>query len=139
MCFCVIHTAKPADSSTTASSGDNAEIQGSLSTYVEDENDDVPKAVVTLAGLLIFFVAAFALAKLIDYCHDRRAIRDDASDISDYTKQLLKSQMMMMAFRRGRSKGKKLKPKEAALKFGKMWRAKVARNKARLMKVIEEY
>ena len=102
---------------------------------MEEDTSEVPKAVVTVAGLLIFFTAAFALAKLIDYWHDRRAIRDDASDISDYTKQLLKSQMMMMAFRRGQSKGKKLTPKEAALKFGKMWRAKVARNKVRLMRV----
>ena len=103
-----------------------------------EENDEIkeveqiPKVVITVAGIVCFVLLGLSISKLVDYCYDRHAISDDASDISDYTKELLKAQLML-AFSRG-TKNKKLTTDELTQKYTKIWRAKAARNKARTMK-----
>ena len=101
----------------------------------KDEPPTIPKAVITVAGMIVFVLLALSIAKLVDYCYDRHAISDDASDISDYTREILKGQLML-AFSKTSNKDKntKLTTEEVTRKFVKVWRAKVARNKVRRLK-----
>lgn len=134
--FLFSDTTEATNTTTNSSISETTNSTGTLT--ISDPNDTVPKAVITVAALLAFFIISYSVAKLLEFCYDRRAIRDDASDISDYTKEILKAQMMMLYFNRGRQKGKKLKPEDAARKYAKVWRAKLARNKARRMKTEKE-
>ena len=103
----------------------------------DEENDEVkvddviPKAVITVAGIVVFVLLGLSISKLVDYCYDRHAISDDASDISDYTKELLKAQLMLAFTKKDK---KKLTSEEVTSKYIKIWRAKVARNKVRRLK-----
>ena len=98
-------------------------------------NDDadvvVPLAVTTIALLVVAGVIGVVVAYLTEHVHNRKTIQDDASDISDYTRQLLKAQMLL--FSKSKQK-KKLNARELAQKYAKVWRAKTARNKARRLK-----
>ena len=76
------------------------------------------------------------VAKLVEYCHERASISDNASDMSDYTRELLKAQLML-AFNKGK-KNKKGKPEDIARKYGKLWFGKMMRNKARRIKAGKE-
>ena len=88
---------------------------------------------ITVAGIVVFVLLGLSISKLVDYCYDRHAISDDASDISDYTKELLKAQLML-AFTKSSKDKKKLSTEEITSKYVKIWRAKVARNKVRRLK-----
>ena len=81
---------------------------------------------ITVAGIVVFVLLGLSISKLVDYCYDRHAISDDASDISDYTKELLKAQLML-AFTKSSKDKKKLSTEEITSKYVKIWRAKVAR------------
>ena len=125
-------TDMPDDDNSTMSADDDVTEQEEVETNVaQPEPQVIPKAVVTVAGLVVFVLLGISISKLVDYCYDRRAISDDASDISDYTKELLKAQLML-AFTS--KKKKKLNAEEVTLKYAKIWRAKVARNKVRRMR-----
>jgi uncharacterized membrane protein len=62
-------------------------------------DQEYPKAVISLSVLALAILLGFGIAKLADWCYEREAIRDDASDISENTKELLKAQLALMGFR----------------------------------------
>ena len=101
-----------------------------------DGGDDIiiPLAVTSVALVAVALVVAMLVGRFAEYINHRQAIRDDASDDSDYTRQLLKAQLLL-AFNQSKQKaGVKLTAREAARKYSKVWRAKTARNKARRIK-----
>ena len=80
-----------------------------------------------MAVIIAAFVIGLVVAKLVDMFYDRQAIRDDASDISDYTKELLKIQFMM-AFNKKKKDGKE-SPEDIARRMVKLWRIGVVKKK----------
>ena len=69
---------------------------------------------------------------LLHVLNFRRALRDDASDMSEYTRNLLK-QKFMIAFKHKQQEDgdeeSKTTPEENAKKFGKVWKETVANKK----------
>ncbi|XP_076449277.1 uncharacterized protein LOC143285748 isoform X2 [Babylonia areolata] len=62
--------------------------------------DNTQKALITLAVLGGCILIALVVAKLVDYCYDHHvAINDDASDISEHTRNLIRSRLTVAAFR----------------------------------------
>ncbi len=93
------------------------------------------KSVISLTGLGICIVLAGLTAKLVDKCHDRISLRDDASDMSEHTRELLKARYAtaLFAFTANRYGGNdhnaRARAFGAAKKFGRVWlvRARMAR------------
>jgi hypothetical protein len=92
----------------------------------------IPITTATIALLIVALLIGAIVAKLTEYCLERAIISDNASDMSDYTRELLKAQLVL-AFNKGK-KGKKDKPEDIARKYGKLWYGKMKRNKARRIK-----
>ena len=70
-----------------------------------------------------------AVAKLVDVIHDRQSLRDDASDMSEYTRNLLKARVTISAFKSALDKDKdkeseKRNPEDSARKLFRVWSAK---------------
>ncbi|ELU02038.1 hypothetical protein CAPTEDRAFT_186463 [Capitella teleta] len=86
-------------------------------------------AVITIFVLSLGCVIAIFTAKFFGYLHVRKTLSDDASDISEYTRNILQKQFVM-AF--GRKRRPKEKPVMIAKRLGKVWRAKAARTTANL-------
>lgn len=57
--------------------------------------DAAPMAVITIAIVAGAILIGVGIAKLFDFIHDRRALRDDASDISEFTKNILRARFVM--------------------------------------------
>jgi len=76
----------------------------STGSSVNDEKsaEDLPKGAITFAILFAAVVVGLSVAKLIDWCYKNREIRDDTSDMSDHTKDLLRTQLEFM--RKGKKK-----------------------------------
>ncbi|KAK7114782.1 proteoglycan 4-like isoform X2 [Littorina saxatilis] len=89
--------------------------------------DATQKALITLGVLGAFILIAVVIAKIVDYCYDQHmAISDDASDISEHTRELI--QMRVNAFRtKKKDKTPKAKKKDVSEKQSKIiriWSAK---------------
>ncbi|XP_074644975.1 uncharacterized protein LOC141901557 [Tubulanus polymorphus] len=63
---------------------------------------DYPKAVITLAVLAGALIIGIAIAKLAEWFYKRNSVRDDASDISEHTKELLRKQLALLSMRKNR-------------------------------------
>lgn len=92
-------------------------------------NDDLPKAVITLGVLGGALVIGLIIAKLADYCYERSSVRDDASDISEHTKELLRTQLELMRMGKSKDRDKfdkiKGEPEEQTTKAMAVWSSKV--------------
>ncbi|XP_064641629.1 muscle M-line assembly protein unc-89-like [Lineus longissimus] len=91
-------------------------------------DQDYPKAVISLAVLAVAVLIGFGIAKLADWCYEREAVRDDASDISENTKELLKAQLALMGFRKPKktgADGKVIVSKERQREVFNTWAQKV--------------
>lgn len=60
------------------------------------------KAIITLGVLIVAAGFSFLLAKLVQYCKKKRIICDDESDISENTRDIIRSRLSIMKFRRPR-------------------------------------
>lgn len=101
-------------------------------------NADLPKAVITLGVLGGALVIGLIIAKLADYFYERSSVRDDASDISEHTKELLKTQLelMRMGKNRDRDKAKSETAEEQTARAMTLWSNKV-KAKAKLNPIPE--
>ncbi|KAL8559416.1 hypothetical protein ACOMHN_045213 [Nucella lapillus] len=64
------------------------------------ETDNTQKALITVGVLGGCILVAIVVAKIVDYCYDHHvAISDDASDISEHTRDLIRSRLAVTAFR----------------------------------------
>ncbi|XP_067652248.1 nucleolar protein dao-5-like [Haliotis asinina] len=96
--------------------------------------DDISKAFVSAAVLVGVGLIAYVVAKLVDYCYDRATINDDASDISEHTRKLIKARIALSHFKKPKSKKKKKKKpmtlkeqRKNTTKFLKLWSANAKR------------
>ena len=82
----------------------------------------IPKSVITLVGFALCILIGIAVAKLLDYIHDRLSVRDDASETSMHTKQLLRARTTILAFQEARRR--RLNSVDKARDIGKLWKSK---------------
>ncbi|CAD5125566.1 DgyrCDS13769 [Dimorphilus gyrociliatus] len=99
-------------------------------------NDVIPKSVITIAVLAGAILVGVVVAKLVDICHDKRSLRDDASDMSEKTKEFLKggkARLALMAFQASHNKEEPIKPdaQMAAKKMAKIWSTKTSKRTAK--------
>lgn len=99
-------------------------------------NDVIPKSVITIAVLAGAILVGVVVAKLVDICHDKRSLRDDASDMSEKTKEFLKggkARLALMAFQTSQNKEEPQKPdaQTAAKKMAKIWSTKTSKKVAK--------
>ena len=81
-------------------------------------------AVGVLAGAILI---GMGVAKLVDVIHDRQSLRDDASDMSEYTRKLLRARVTISAFKSAVEKDKEkqpINPEESARKLLRVWSAR---------------
>ena len=87
------------------------------------------KSVISLVGLGICIVIALTVGRVVDRCHDVLAVRDDRSDMSEKTRDLLKiknaATFIFRANRKSRNANVKVRSFEAATKWGRVWLVKV--------------
>ena len=92
-------------------------------------HDVLPKSVITFGGLAAFVLIGLAIAKIADRINDHTELRDDVSDISEHTRDLLKARLALFAFSPAKLQGeadRKIKDMHRARKFGRLWMAKAA-------------
>ena len=109
-------------------------------TTTSDDDDDnsqlsfLTKSVISLVGLGVCIVIALTVGKTADRCHDVLAVRDDRSDMSEKTRDLLKiknaATFIFRANRAPRSGNVKMRAFEAATKWGRVWLVKVTKHNA---------
>lgn len=58
------------------------------------------KAVITCSVLAVAFILSIIIARLVDICYDRRTLADDASDISESTRQIIRARLSVIQFRK---------------------------------------
>ena len=98
------------------------------------EDDGIPKAFVAFVILAGAVIIGGILAKIVDVIHDRKSVNDDASDMSDYTRVLLKKRFALLAFKKSKldgeeGEGGKLDAQTMALKLGKKWSLKASQRR----------
>ena len=87
---------------------------------------DLSKAFISAGVLASALIISLIIAKIVDHCYDRASIRDDASDISEHTRNLIRARLAVRNFRTlpkkesDDDKDKNLKHK----KILRMWSAK---------------
>ncbi|XP_069111994.1 uncharacterized protein [Argopecten irradians] len=94
-------------SNTTSSSG------SSSASY-----DASIKLIATICIVLAAIIISVVVAKIADMCYDRHVLRDDASDISDHTKGLIRARLAIIQMK------KKDKPKKGTMGMIRIWSAK---------------
>ena len=88
--------------------------------------EELPKSLITIGVLLAAMILAVIIAKAADACYDRRSIRDDASDISEHTKDLLKLRVAVGKFRPLKKDTLDTPEKIQTAKFVAKWNTKAA-------------
>ena len=95
-------------------------------------NDELrqTKLIVTLGVLIAAFVLSLVIAKLVDICYDKRAIREDASDISDNTRNLIRARLSVIQFKKREKRkpeghSEKKAKNSAVVEFFRRWTQKV--------------
>ncbi|CAC5403977.1 unnamed protein product [Mytilus coruscus] len=76
------------------------EIKGSNSTITASYTETYPKIVITICIALFGVILAVIIAKVANVCHDRAVIEDDASDISDNTRNIIRARLSLIALQR---------------------------------------
>ncbi len=100
--------------------------------YGEPKDIDTyfPKSVIALVGLGLCLIIGILVAKAVDKIHDQLSLRDDASDMSDHTRDLLKARFAIFAFTDGKGvddvRDARLRDLDRARKFGRIWMARAA-------------
>ncbi|XP_063439682.1 uncharacterized protein LOC134720979 [Mytilus trossulus] len=94
------------------------EIKGSNSTITATYTETYPKIVITICIALFGVILAVIIAKVANVCHDRAVIQDDASDISDNTKNIIRARLSLIALQR------KARNVGIGTKFFRLWSRK---------------
>ncbi|KAK2158002.1 hypothetical protein LSH36_179g04011 [Paralvinella palmiformis] len=89
--FYIVLLVRDAELSTTETSA--APAQSGLDYFLETI---LPRGAVAVFLILLLIGLAFAVAKCFNRIHDRTELRDDDSDISDYTKEVLRNRMQQL-------------------------------------------
>ena len=81
----------------------------------DDDGDDeiYPQSVIAISVLAGAMLIGHGIAKLVDVIHDRQSLRDDASDMSEYTRKLLKARVTVLAFKSAIDKEKEDKEEKS--------------------------
>ena len=90
---------------------------------------EFPKSVIALCCLGACLLIGIAVAKFVDRIHDRLSLRDDASDMSDHTRELLKARFAMSfssLARQEEARDQRERDLMRASKFGRLWMAHAA-------------
>lgn len=91
---------------------------GSNSTVTATYTETYPKIVITICIALFGVILAVIIAKVANVCHDRAVIEDDASDISDNTKNIIRARLSLIALQR------KARNVGIGTKFFRLWSRK---------------
>lgn len=108
-------------------------------TLVPPSDLSLPKSVLTFILLIGAVIIAVATGRLVEYCVRRRPIGDDVSDISEYTRELLKQQVLFTFGRAALKKGAKQTADQLARKFANRWRENIARRKVERARALKAY
>ncbi|XP_033754879.1 uncharacterized protein LOC117337858 [Pecten maximus] len=76
------------------------------------------KLIATICIVIAAIIISVVVAKIADMCYDRHVLRDDASDISDHTKGLIRARLAIIQMK------KKEKPKKGTMGMLRIWSAK---------------
>ena len=96
--------------------------------------EELPKIVISVGAIGVAVIIGLIVSKIADYCYDRQSLKDDASDMSDHTRQLLKARITVLKFRSALvpKKKKKENPRQRAYRYARFWLQKTrARKRAR--------
>lgn len=93
--------------------------------------DEVPQAVVCVGAVILLVAIGALVAKLAEMWHDRLSLRDDSSEMSEHTKQLLQQRVLQM-FSRPKKVQTEQSKLELAKKYAQQWRYQIAMRKRRL-------
>ena len=88
-----------------------------------------PQSLIALCVLAGAIIIGFAVAKLMDFIHDRKSLKDDGSDMSEYTRKIL-AQRVTVLFKNAVQDSeapRKINPEESAKKMLRLWSAKAGR------------
>lgn len=92
--------------------------------------DETDKALISLGVLVGAAIISGIIAKIVDICYDRASIRDDASDVSEHTRNLIRARLTVMKFRKKGNNDVKTpletetEKKDNAVKVFRIWSAK---------------
>lgn len=76
-------------------------VPGTNSTIVAQYTPSQPKVLITILIIVFAVVMAAVIAKVANVIYDRsRAVRDDNSDISDNTRNIIKTRLMLISLQR---------------------------------------
>ena len=97
---------------------------------VDDPQESDTEYPQILIGFSVFGAAiliGIVVAKVVDMIHDRQSLRDDASDISEFSRNLLRARFTVLAF-----KATKKEPEEEPVsKMARLWAGKAAAKASR--------
>lgn len=63
-------------------------------------DDIIPKVIIAIAVIVAAALIGFGLAKLLDYIYDHSQVNDNASDMSENTKQMLKAHLVLQKMKK---------------------------------------
>ncbi|ESO87918.1 hypothetical protein LOTGIDRAFT_234898 [Lottia gigantea] len=104
----------------------------------DDGSSDLSKAFITLGILFGALVISLIVAKIVDFCYDRSTLSDDASDISEHTRKLIRARLAVMAFPK---RGEPVNPASKAQRVSRViriWSAKSKRNSQISADIVEK-
>ncbi|KAK7498941.1 hypothetical protein BaRGS_00009750, partial [Batillaria attramentaria] len=104
---------------------------GAATSYSTSNSDtEYQKAIITVGVLAGALIIAVIIAKIVDYCYDHHiAINDNASDISEHTRNLIRARLVVSKLgnlRRNKqqTEPKTDKPEENSRKIIRIWSAR---------------
>ncbi|KAK6184484.1 hypothetical protein SNE40_006952 [Patella caerulea] len=97
----------------------------------QEASDDISKAFLTVVVLCGALIVSLIVAKIVDYCYDHSTLRDDASDISEHTRKIIRARLAVMKFSR---KKKQMSDNQKAKHVIRIWSAKSKRRKLQQVK-----
>ncbi|XP_060063130.1 uncharacterized protein LOC132543631 [Ylistrum balloti] len=80
------------------------------------------KLIATVCIVIAAIIISVVVAKIADMCYDRHVLRDDASDISDHTKGLIRARLAIIQMK------KKDRPKKNSISMLQVWSAKAKKS-----------
>ncbi|OWF50147.1 uncharacterized protein LOC110450842 [Mizuhopecten yessoensis] len=100
-------------------------VQGSNTTSSSGSSgtnyDASTKLIATVCIIIAAIIISVVVAKIADMCYDRHVLRDDASDVSDHTKGLIRARLAIIQMK------KKDKSKKTSRNLFRIWSAKTRR------------
>ncbi|XP_013411046.1 uncharacterized protein LOC106174170 [Lingula anatina] len=94
---------------TNASNTTTASSTSTTTATITTATDIIPKVIIAIAVIAFAAGIGVGVAKLLDYIYDHSRLNDNASDMSEHTKEMLKTQMILMKMK---TKKKKLGDEE---------------------------